>query len=93
MAGVGYLLGLALAAVGRSPYQPVVAIADTVAGAPELGSDACIGGVLDEIAQLPVLDLAADLGAELEVKAAVVDAPAPVRLHVDAVFRISDQVL
>src|SRR3990172_10661240 len=66
VAGVGHLLRLALAAVGRPPDHPVVAVADGVAGAPELGGDAGVGGVFHQVAQLALLDLAGDLGAELE---------------------------
>ena len=43
--------------------------------------------VLQHRAELAVVDLPGDLRAELEVQPLVVDAPAPVRLHVDAVGR------
>src|SRR4030042_2463403 len=60
VAGVGHLLRLALAAVGRSPDDPVVAVAYGVAAGPELGRHARVGRVLDQVAQLALLDLAGE---------------------------------
>ena len=82
---------LALAAVRRAPDRPLAA--DRVAGAPEARRDAGVGGVLQHRAELAVPDLPADLGAELEVQADVVDAPAPVGLEEDAPVGVGDQVV
>ncbi len=57
---------------------------DGRAGVPELRGDAAVAGVLQHAHALAVADLPADLAAELEVVALVVDGPAPVGLHVDA---------
>src|SRR3989338_3037619 len=92
VAGPHGLHGLALAAVGRAPERPVAAVADGVARVPELGGDAAVRGVLDHAGFLAALDLPGDLGAELEVVAAVVDAPAAVGLEIDAVVGVGQQV-
>src|SRR5512140_2967479 len=85
------LLWLALAAILSSPQRPVIAVADAVAGVPELGGNAAVTRVLQHPRFLSVLDLPPQLASELEVVALVVDRPAPVRLHVDAVVGGADQ--
>ncbi len=47
----------------------------------------------EQPAELAVLDLVADLGAELEVEAAIVDRPRAIRLHVDAVVGVGDDLV
>ena len=47
----------------------------------------------EQPAELAVLDLVADLGAELEVQPAVVDRPRPVRFHVDAIVGRGDDLV
>src|ERR1019366_8221250 len=74
------LRGLALAANG-------------VAGVPEFGGDAAIAGILQHAYFFALADLPPQLAAKLEVVAPVINRPAPVGLHVDAVVRIGDQVL
>src|SRR5258707_4511220 len=79
VAGVADLAGLALAAVRRAPHDPVRFRAHRVAAAPELGRNARVGGIAEHRAALPVLDLPAELRAELEAEALVVDRPRAVR--------------
>ncbi len=71
----------------------MVLVADGIAVPPELGGNAGVGGVLEHAAHLAILDLVGDLGAELEVEPLVVDAPAPVQFHIDAVVGVGDQVV
>ena len=52
---------------------------------PEPRPDAGVGRVAQQTAELAVLDLVTDLGAELEVQSPVVDRPGAVGLHVDPV--------
>src|ERR1017187_2728696 len=79
------LLRLALAAVGRAPQHPVRGSGDGGAGVPELRGDAAVTRILQHADAFAVANLPADLAAELEVVALVVDGPAPVGLHVDGV--------
>src|SRR2546423_552362 len=92
-AQVGQRARLALAAVDESPEPPLGAGADGVTGVPELGRDAGVGGVLQHAAPLAVLDLVGQLGAELEIETPVVDRPAAIGLHVDAVPDLGDHLL
>src|SRR5262249_36905808 len=87
------LPGLALAAGRNPPQDPVGGIADGVASVPELDRDALIRRVPQHPSPLAVPDLPADLGAELEVVPVLVDAPAAVHLHEDAVVGVGDQVV
>src|SRR5579862_2166778 len=67
------LLWLAFAAVRRAPKGPLVARADRVHRIPELSRDSRIRRVLQHAAALAAHDLPANLAAELEVVALVVD--------------------
>src|SRR5438477_6450062 len=93
VAGVADLAGLTLAAVRRAPHRPLRLRAYRVRAAPELGGDAGVRGAAQRPRALPVLDLPPDLRAELEVQPPVVDRPRAVRVHVDAVVGVGDQVL
>ena len=84
---------LALAAVGQAPDFPLRPAGDRVAGIPELRRDPRVGGVLEHPAALAGDDLISKLRPELKIEAAVVDAPAAIRLHVDAVLRVGDHLL
>ena len=92
MTGAHGLHGLAFAAIRRSPQRPLLRSADRVAGIPELGGDAAVTRILEHACFLAALDLPADFGPKLEIVPAIVDRPAPVRLHVDAVVGRGDQV-
>ena len=85
--------GLALAAVRGAPHAPARRVADGVHRAPQLVRDAGVGAVPVQLAGLAALDLAADLGRELEVEAPVVDRPAAVGLEQQAVVRVGDDVV
>ena len=87
------LQGLALAAVGDAPHRPLVGPAHGVERGPERGADAGVGGVLHHPAEGTALDLPADLAAELEVQALVVDRPRPVGLHEDPVVGAGDHLV
>src|SRR5262245_12283530 len=63
---------------------------DGGAGIPELGGDAAVARVLQHAAALAIAHFPADLAAELEVVALVVDRPAAVGLHIYAVGRIEN---
>src|SRR5579864_708981 len=63
VAGADHLLGLALAAVGYAPEDPVIAVGDGLAGVPELGGDAAVSGILEHAAAPTILDLPGDLAA------------------------------
>ena len=93
MAGVSHLARLSLATIGRPPYVPVILVADRVATGPELRRDAGVGGVFDHLPQFALLDLIGQLRAELEVEPLVVNAPALVGDHVDALVSIGDEVV
>src|ERR1019366_543595 len=93
MADVDDLARLPLAAVDDAPRPPFGGAGDGVAGPPELRSPPRIERVLDQTEALAVPDLPSVLGPELEVEAAVVDAPGAVRLQVDAVLGAGDHLL
>src|SRR5688572_6241840 len=87
------LHGFSLAAVRSSPDLPALLISDGIAGIPKLWSHACVGAVSKKTRSLSFLDLVSELRTELEVETHVIDAPGPVRLHIDAVIGVGDDVL
>src|SRR4051812_31011143 len=93
MAGTHGLHWLAFAAVGSSPDDPVVAIADGITRSPELRGDAGIGSIFQDTTRFAVLDFIGHLHTKLEVQATVVNAPALVDAHVDAIVGIGNQVV
>src|SRR5262249_20554475 len=64
---------------------PMLAAGNRGAGVPKLGADAAVTRVFQHADAAAALDLPPDFAAELKVVAPVIDRPAPVRLHVDAV--------
>ena len=92
MAGAHHLLGLALAAIGRTPQGPSIARADGVHGVPEIGGDAGVRRILEHAAESAVFDLPSDLAAKLKVVALVVDGPGAVGVHEDAVVGGGDEL-
>src|SRR5450432_17895 len=86
VAGAHYLLGLAFPTIGRAPKRPLVARANGVKRVPEFGCDARVRWIFNHAHQLAVLDLPADLAAELKVVALVVNGPRSIGLHVNSVI-------
>src|SRR5438046_475037 len=86
--GPHHLFRLPLAAIRNAPQVPVRAPGDGIASVPELRRNAAIARVLEHADAFAVADLPARLAAELEVVALVVNGPAPVGFHVDAVIHI-----
>ena len=82
----------ALAAVGSTPHGPLVASTDGIARSPELRCDTSIGRIFEDAAQFAVFDLIGHFDAELEIEAAIIDAPAFVDAHIDTIVGIRDQV-
>src|ERR1022692_691334 len=93
VADVHRLRRLALAAVDDAVHLPLGWARNRVAGSPELGCLSAVDRVADQTDALAVDDLPPVLGAELEVEAAVVDAPGAVSLEVDAVLGGGDHLL
>src|SRR5580658_3279850 len=93
VAGTHDLLRLALAAVGRAPQHPMIGSGDGCAGVPELRSDAAVTRILQHADALSVTDLPADLAAELEVVALVVNGPASVGLHIYGVVDTAEDLV
>src|SRR5580658_6057674 len=92
MSRAHHLLRLSLATVRRTPERPLIARADRIQRIPELRRDAGIRRVLHHAHTLAVLDLPANLAAELKVIAAVVNRPRTIGLHQDAVIGGRDQL-
>src|SRR5262249_40366750 len=69
----------------HTPQGPMLRSRDRGTRVPELGRDTAVARVLQHAHALAVAHLPPDLAAELEVVTLVVDRPAPVGLHVDAV--------
>src|SRR5574340_383990 len=80
-----HLFRLAFAAVGNAPERPVFGPGDGRACIPELCGNATVARVLQHAYTLSAADLPADFAAELEVVALVVNGPAPVGFHVNAI--------
>src|SRR3954454_25227318 len=87
------LARLTLPAVEHAPELPGGLRADRVQAAPELGRDPRVGGIAQHPRAAAVLDLPRNLGAELEVEAALVDRPRAVAVQEDAVVGVGDQIL
>src|SRR5439155_16036794 len=90
---VGGLARLALATVRRAQEPVAGGVADRITAAPELVRDAGVGRVAVKLSELAALDLPGGLRGELEVQSPVVDAPAPVRVQVEAVIGVRDDLL
>src|SRR3954462_3263449 len=84
---------LALAAVRQAEEGPRLRPADRVERAPEDRRHTRVGRVAEHPAELALLDLPGDLCPELEVEALVVDRPGLVRLEVDTVVDVGEEVL
>src|SRR5919197_114196 len=84
---------LPFAAVGQPVKAPFILSGDGIEARPEDGGDTHVGRVAEHAAQLAVLDLPGDLRPELEVEPLVVDRPALVRAHEDAVVDIGEEVV
>src|SRR5689334_21599885 len=82
---------LALAAVGRAPGGDLGG--EHVQRTPEPRPDPGVGRVLHHAAEFAVLDLPADLAAELEVEPLVIDRPRSVGIHIDAGRRLRDYLV
>ena len=88
-----YLSRLSFAAVGSPPHYPVVLVAYGVAGIPEFRSDADVGAVPEQPAQLALLDFVTHFGAKLKIVPPVIDGPGAVGFHQYAVLGVGDKVV
>src|ERR1700752_1456616 len=93
MTSVCHLPRLSLAAVGGAPHEPVLIVAYSITGIPEFGSDAGVCAITQHLPEFAILDLVTDFGAELEVVALIVNGPGAIRFHVDAIVRVSNQIV
>src|SRR5581483_3302558 len=84
---------LALTTIGRSPHRPLGRPTDGVARTPELRSNTRIGSVFEETSKLAIFNLIRHLYTELEVEAAIINAPAFINAHIQAIVGISNQVV
>src|SRR5467141_5354302 len=75
------LARLAFSAIRGSPQHPALFVGDGVAGVPELGCYAGVGGSSDHFSNASVLYPVAFFGVELEVVPLLVDAPTIVCDH------------
>src|SRR6266542_1256841 len=91
--GTHGLHGLSFAAVGSAPQHPLLGAAYGIAGVPEFCGHAAVTRVFEPARLLAVLNLPADFGAELKIVAAIVDRPAAIGLEIDAVLRISHEIV
>jgi len=87
------LIEFAFAAVGSAHDGKGVAVSDSAQASPEALGDTPVAGVADDLGQLAVADHLAELAAELELVAAVVDRPRVVRVEEHTVFDASDELV
>src|SRR5215469_17550395 len=88
-----HLLGLALAAIWRSPQCPLICGTDGIHRIPELGRDSRVRGILYHPHSLAALDLPANFASELKIVALVIDRPRTVGLHQNAIIGRRDELL
>src|SRR5664280_157807 len=88
-----HLHRLSFATNVETPHVIQFRTSDAVTGSPELIRDAGIGRVFDHVLQFPSPDLPADLAAELEIEASVIDGPALDAVHVKTILHAADQLL
>src|SRR5690349_17312922 len=93
MAGTHCLHWLALATVGGAPDYPFARATNGIARTPELRSDTGIGGVLEHLTQLAVFNFIGQFNAKLEIQATVIDTPAFIDTHKNAIIGIRDQLV
>ncbi len=83
----------ALATVGSTPYHPFVVIANGITRSPELRRDTCVSGILQHSSQFAMLNFIGEFDAKLEVQASIIDTPAFIDAHLDAIVGVSNQVI
>src|SRR5664280_2048863 len=88
-----HLHRLSFATIVDTPHVVQLRASDAVTGSPELIRDAGIGRVLDHVLEFPSPDLPADLAAELEIEASIIDGPALDAVHVKTILHTADQLL
>src|SRR3954453_7997361 len=93
MARAHYLLRLPLATIRGSPQCPFITRANRIHGIPKLSRDARIRRVFHHAHAFAILDLPANLAAELKVIALVVNRPRPIRLHQNSVIGSRNKLL
>src|SRR5450756_2196421 len=84
-----HLHGLSFATIVDTPHVVQLRASDAVTGPPELIRDAGIRRVPDHVLQFPSPDFPADLAAELEVQAPIIDGPALDAVHVETVLHVA----
>src|SRR6267143_2129022 len=87
------LARLAFSAIRGSPQHPALFVGDGVAGVPELGCYAGVGGSSDHFSNASVLYPVAFFGVELEVVSLLVDAPTIVCDHKVSIASILDHLI
>src|SRR5664280_2942597 len=93
MRHVCHLHRFSFATIVDTPHVVQLRTSDAVTGPPELIRDAGVRRVLDHVLEFPSLDLPADLAAELEVQAPIIDGPALDAVHVKTILHAADQLL
>ena len=81
MTGVADLPGLPLPTVRGAPHYPVIAITYRITRIPEFRSDTSISTVLQQFANLAVLNLVPHLRSELKIIPAIIYRPGPISFH------------
>ena len=93
MAGAHGLHWLALAAIRRAPKRPMFFIRDCIEGIPKLRSYSTVGAILQQPAELTVLDFVSDFRAELKIQSQVIDTPRAIGFHENTVVCIGDEII
>src|SRR5580698_3416143 len=88
-----HLLRLSLPTMRNPPQDPLLPRTNRIHRPPELRCYSTVRRILQHPHALPPLDLPANLAAKLKVVALVVNRPRPVRLHIDPVIGIANQLL
>ena len=88
-----HLHRLSFAAIVDTPHVVQLRASDAVTGPPELIRDTGICRVPDHVLQFPSLDLPADLAAELEIQASIIDGPALDAVHIETILDAANQLL
>ena len=93
MAGTHGLHWLTLTAIRGTPKRPMSLVRDCIAGIPKLRSYSTVRAILQQPAELAILDFISDFRAELKVQSQVINTPRPIGLHENAVIRIGDEII
>lgn len=93
MPGANRLRRLSFAAARRAPHNPFGFIANRIARAPKVWRDAGINRIFQEARFPAAFDFPREFRAKLKIQAFVVNAPRAIRVEINSVIGVGDELI